>query len=72
MGSDGLAGCRAVRDAGGLVFVQDRATSAVWGMPGVVAEAGLAHMVLPLDAMAREIRRFAARRLIPAHQDPGA
>jgi two-component system, chemotaxis family, protein-glutamate methylesterase/glutaminase len=72
MGSDGLAGCRAVRDAGGLVFVQDRATSAVWGMPGVVAEAGLAHMVLPLDAMAREIRYVAARQLISAHRGRGA
>ena len=31
------------------VVVQDEATSVVWGMPGAVADAGLAHEVLPLD-----------------------
>ena len=57
MGSDGLDGCRAIRAAGGTIFVQDQASSAVWGMPGAVAEAGLANRVLPLDAMASEIVR---------------
>jgi two-component system, chemotaxis family, protein-glutamate methylesterase/glutaminase len=61
MGSDGLDGCRAVRAAGGKILVQDRQTSAVWGMPGVVAEAGLADQTLPLDAMAGAITRFTAR-----------
>jgi two-component system, chemotaxis family, protein-glutamate methylesterase/glutaminase len=61
MGSDGLDGCRAVRAAGGKILVQDRQTSAVWGMPGVVAEAGLADQMLPLDAMAGAITRFTAR-----------
>lgn len=57
MGSDGLAGCRAIRAAGGTVFVQDSATSVIWGMPGAVANAGLANRVLPLDALAQEIVR---------------
>ncbi len=61
MGSDGLDGCRAVHAAGGRIFVQDRQTSAVWGMPGVVARAGLADRVLPLDAIAGEITRRAMR-----------
>jgi two-component system chemotaxis response regulator CheB len=49
MGSDGLGGCQAVVAAGGTVLVQDEATSLVWGMPGSVANAGLAHLILPLD-----------------------
>jgi two-component system, chemotaxis family, protein-glutamate methylesterase/glutaminase len=61
MGSDGLEGCRAIRAAGGRVLVQDRETSAVWGMPGVVAEAGLANAIVPLDALAAEVVRSAAR-----------
>lgn len=61
MGSDGLEGCRAVHLAGGKVLVQDRQSSAVWGMPGVVAEAGIADAVLPLDAIAGEITRAAPR-----------
>jgi two-component system, chemotaxis family, protein-glutamate methylesterase/glutaminase len=49
MGEDGAAGCRDVVAAGGQVIVQDAATSVVWGMPGSVANAGLASAVLPLD-----------------------
>ena len=55
MGSDGLRGCEAIRAAGGRVICQDEATSVVWGMPGFVANAGLAEKVLPLDGVATEI-----------------
>jgi two-component system chemotaxis response regulator CheB len=61
MGSDGLAGCRILRSAGGLVLAQDEATSTVWGMPGAVAAAGLANRVLPLSAIGPEIVRLAGR-----------
>ena len=57
MGRDGLDGCRQVRAAGGGVIVQDRDSSVVWGMPGLVAEAGLADAILPLDRIADEIQR---------------
>lgn len=57
MGSDGLAGCRAVRSTGGTIFAQDAATSVIWGMPGAVAHAGLADKILSLDAMADAISR---------------
>ncbi len=60
MGSDGLAGSRAIRSAGGTVLAQDSATSIVWGMPGAVVNAGLASKVLPLDAIPAEILRCAA------------
>jgi two-component system chemotaxis response regulator CheB len=48
MGHDGLEGTRAVVDRGGAALAQDEATSVVWGMPGAIARAGLAHAVLPL------------------------
>ena len=57
MGQDGLKGCEMLRKAGARVFVQDEATSVVWGMPGFVARAGLADKVLPLDHIAQEIVR---------------
>jgi two-component system chemotaxis response regulator CheB len=59
MGHDGLLGARLIRDHGGSVLVQDQATSAVWGMPGAIAQAGLAHRILPLNAIAAEILRLA-------------
>ena len=61
MGSDGLMGCRMIRDHGGAVLVQDQASSTVWGMPGAVSNAGLAHKVLALNDLAPEILRLAGR-----------
>jgi two-component system chemotaxis response regulator CheB len=61
MGSDGMLGCRAVREQAGSVLAQDEPSSTVWGMPGAVAAAGLAHKILPLDAIAPEILRIASR-----------
>jgi two-component system, chemotaxis family, protein-glutamate methylesterase/glutaminase len=69
MGSDGLKGCRAVRQRGGTVLVQDAATSTVWGMPGAVVRAGLAHKVLPLGSIAPEILRIATRTRPAADPD---
>ncbi|HZT82138.1 MAG TPA: chemotaxis protein CheB, partial [Gemmataceae bacterium] len=51
MGDDGVAGLRAVRQAGGQVIAQDEDSSVVWGMPGAAVAAGLADSVLPLDAI---------------------
>jgi two-component system chemotaxis response regulator CheB len=61
MGYDGLAGCRRIREQNGAVIAQDQATSAVWGMPGAVAQAGLANRILPLNQIAPEILRLAGR-----------
>ena len=57
MGQDGLRGCGNIREAGGQVLAQDEASSVVWGMPGAVSQAGLAHKVLPLSELAAEINR---------------
>ena len=55
MGQDGLRGCEAVRHAGGDIYVQDEASSVVWGMPGVVARAGLADRIVAARDMAGAI-----------------
>ncbi len=57
MGEDGLAGAHAIAAAGGLLLVQDKASSAVWGMPGAVTKAGLAAALLPPEAIAFEVVR---------------
>jgi two-component system chemotaxis response regulator CheB len=61
MGSDGMLGCRTIREHGGAVLAQDQASSTVWGMPGAVTNAGLAHKVVPLREIASEILRLAQR-----------
>ena len=57
MGADGLNGARAVHESGGVVLAQDEATSAVWGMPGRVSEAGIASATLPLWGIAGALKQ---------------
>jgi two-component system chemotaxis response regulator CheB len=55
MGRDGLRGCEKIHAAGGQILVQDEASSVVWGMPGLIAKAGIADQILPLQGLAPEI-----------------
>jgi two-component system chemotaxis response regulator CheB len=59
MGHDGRLGSQTLRDSGGTIIAQDEATSIVWGMPGAVAEAGLADELLPLTEIGPNIVRLA-------------
>lgn len=63
MGEDGKEGVKDLRQEGTYIIAQDEASSVVWGMPGSVAKAGLADVVLPLpqiaEAILREIRKGA-------------
>jgi two-component system chemotaxis response regulator CheB len=61
MGTDGARGAGDIVAAGGQVVVQDQATSVVWGMPGAVAQAGLASELLPLSDVASALERRTAR-----------
>jgi len=61
MGSDGARGAEVLRRGGAEVLAQDEASSVVWGMPGAVVAAGLAHRVLSLNQLAREITAVTAR-----------
>jgi two-component system chemotaxis response regulator CheB len=63
MGSDGARGAGDIVAGGGAVIAQDEPTSVVWGMPGVVAQAGLCSAVLPIDEIApRTVRLFLGAR----------
>jgi two-component system chemotaxis response regulator CheB len=57
MGADGLNGAHAVHESGGVVLAQDEASSAVWGMPGRVSEAGIASATLPLWGIASALKQ---------------
>jgi two-component system chemotaxis response regulator CheB len=57
MGQDGLRGAEVIRAHGGQVVVQDEASSVVWGMPGAIAQAGLADAIVPLDRIVPDIVR---------------
>ena len=61
MGSDGARGAEVLRRAGAEVVAQDEPSSVVWGMPGAVVGAGLAHRVLPLSHVAADVVGVAAR-----------
>jgi len=64
MGSDGARGAVQIREAGGEVFVQDEATSVVWGMPGAVVSVGAADKVCQLSDISQEVvRRVATGRM---------
>jgi two-component system, chemotaxis family, protein-glutamate methylesterase/glutaminase len=67
MGHDGLRGAREICAADGRVWVQDENTSAVWGMPGLVAQHGLAERVLPLSLIGPEMART-----VRENRDPSA
>ena len=64
MGQDGLIGAQAIASAGGQIFAQDEQSSVVWGIPGAIVRAGLAHCVASpkgtaqaMTGMIAELRR---------------
>ena len=56
MGSDGKQGAAWIKSQGGLVFTEAESSCVVYGMPGVVNEAGLSDKSVALEDMARAIR----------------
>ena len=55
MGRDGVVGAERMVACGGVILAQDAASSAVFGMPRAVLEAGLACAMLAPDKLARRI-----------------
>lgn len=62
MGRDGAEGAAELVKAGGTLLAQDAETSAVWGMPGAVVSAGLAHAVLSPAEIGHKIGELAEAR----------
>jgi two-component system chemotaxis response regulator CheB len=58
MGSDGVEGLLALRQAGGLTLAQDEASSIVFGMPRVALEKGATEVALPPRDLARTLVRL--------------
>ena len=57
-GTDGTLGLRAIREAGGLTFVQDPSTAEYDGMPTSAMEAGVVDAVLSPEGIAEELARL--------------
>jgi two-component system, chemotaxis family, protein-glutamate methylesterase/glutaminase len=55
MGSDGVEGLRAIRDAGGLTLAESEETCVIYGMPKAAVEAGVVDKAVPLTRVADEI-----------------
>jgi len=58
MGNDGTVGLSQILKSGGITIAQDERTSAIYGMPRVAAERGVAQIVLPIQKVASEIIRW--------------
>jgi two-component system, chemotaxis family, response regulator WspF len=69
MGSDGAVGLKALRGKGHHTIAQDKATSAVYGMPKAAAAIGAAVEILPLERIAPRLASLlqpdAARAALP-------
>lgn len=65
MGLDGASGAQAIRQRGGTVIVQDKATSAFFGMPGAVIASGEVDRILPLKEIPPVLAKLAGVRVTP-------
>ncbi len=63
-GSDGTAGLRAIKAAGGLTFAQTEESAKFDAMPRSAIRSGFADIVLPPHQIAREIHRIASHPYI--------
>jgi two-component system CheB/CheR fusion protein len=57
-GSDGMRGVRAIKEAGGMVMVQDEASAKFDGMPRSAISTGLADFILPPEEMPQQLLAF--------------
>ena len=67
MGYDGAQGAKQMKEKGGVIIVQDEATSTVFGMARRPVQWGIVDVVAPLDTLAAEI----AATVAPTAPDAG-
>jgi two-component system, chemotaxis family, protein-glutamate methylesterase/glutaminase len=59
MGDDGAAAMAELRSRGGRTIAESEDTAVVWGMPGELVKRGGATLVLPIERVADQLRRWA-------------
>ena len=72
-GTDGTSGLRAIKEKGGIVFVQEPSSAKFDGMPRSAIEEGLADVISPVEALPEKIVSHLKQRLLidMSDQDPG-
>lgn len=63
-GSDGTRGIRAIKEAGGMVMVQDEQSAKFDGMPGSIIATGLADFILTAAEMPAALLKFTSHPLV--------
>lgn len=61
MGQDGLLGAKAIKDQGGCVTIQDKASSVVWGMPGTIYQHGCYDHILSISECSQSLAKVLER-----------
>ncbi len=67
-GSDGTLGIKAIKEADGLVMVQDENTAKFFGMPHSALATGLVDYILPPEEMGPELENFLKHPLVNKKQ----
>lgn len=57
-GSDGTRGCRAIKEFGGMIMVQDEHSAKFDGMPKSVITTGLPDFILPPEEMPKQLEAY--------------
>lgn len=60
MGEDGMVGCRAIKESGGGVAIQNRESCVVFGMPGAVFQSGAYDEIYNLETINQIIKKLTA------------
>jgi len=63
-GTDGTSGLRAIKEKGGIVFVQEPSSAKFDGMPRSAIEEGLADVISPVEALPAKIVSHLKQRLL--------
>ena len=63
MGDDGAHGLLKLKEAGAYTIIQDKATSVVWGMPGVASKLNAHCIELPLDKITNALLTKSSKRV---------
>jgi two-component system CheB/CheR fusion protein len=79
-GTDGTSGLRAIKEAGGLIMVQDASQAKYDGMPRSAIQTGLVDYVLPVEDMPQQLLEYVRQpyvrgvkeSAVPENQDQNA